>query len=57
MAQRDHRAALNLLKAPVQIQTPDGLIKAAWRVADDLGWANTYDAQYVALAQRSHANS
>ena len=39
-----------LLKAPVQIQTPDGLIKAAWR-ADDLGWAKTYDAQYVALAQ------
>lgn len=39
-----------LLKAPVQIQTPDGLIKAAWRVADDLGWAKTYDAQYVARA-------
>jgi predicted nucleic acid-binding protein len=30
---------------------PDGLIKAAWRVADELGWAKTYDAQYVALAQ------
>jgi predicted nucleic acid-binding protein len=40
-----------LLKAPVEIQTPDGLIEAAWRVADDLGWAKTYDAQYVALAQ------
>jgi len=40
-----------LLKAPVQIRTPDGLIQAAWRVADDLGWAKTYDAQYVALAQ------
>jgi predicted nucleic acid-binding protein len=22
-----------------------------WHVADDLGWAKTYDAQYVALAQ------
>lgn len=40
-----------LLKAPVEIQTPDGLIQAAWRVADDLGWAKTYDAQYVALAE------
>jgi predicted nucleic acid-binding protein len=40
-----------LLKAPVQTRTPDGLIEAAWRVADDLGWAKTYDAHYVALAQ------
>jgi predicted nucleic acid-binding protein len=40
-----------LLKAPVQIRTPEGLIEAAWRVADDFGWAKTYDAQYVALAQ------
>ncbi len=40
-----------LLNAPVRIQMPDGLIEAAWRVADDLGWAKTYDAQYVALAQ------
>jgi predicted nucleic acid-binding protein len=40
-----------LLKAPVQIQRSDGLIQAAWRVADELGWAKTYDAQYVALAQ------
>lgn len=34
-----------LLNAPVQIRTPDGLVEAAWRVADELGWANTYDAQ------------
>ncbi len=40
-----------LLNAPVQIQTPDGLVEGAWRVADELGWAKTYDAQYVALAQ------
>jgi len=40
-----------LLKAPVQIRRPDGLIQAAWRVADELGWAKTYDAQYVAFAQ------
>jgi predicted nucleic acid-binding protein len=40
-----------LLKAPVKIRTPSGLIRAAWRVADELGWAKTYDAQYVALAR------
>ncbi len=40
-----------LLKAPVEIQTPDDSIQAAWRVANDLGWAKTYDAQYVALEQ------
>ncbi len=41
-----------LLSAPVKIRTPRGLIKAAWRLADELGWAKTYDAQYVALAQK-----
>ena len=40
-----------LLKAPVEIRTPDGLVQAAWDVADELGWAKTYDAHYVALAQ------
>jgi predicted nucleic acid-binding protein len=40
-----------LLRAPIEIQTPEGLIDTAWRLADDLGWAKTYDAQYVALAQ------
>ncbi|HTU78312.1 MAG TPA: type II toxin-antitoxin system VapC family toxin [Solirubrobacteraceae bacterium] len=40
-----------LLKAPVKIGRPAGLIESAWRVADELGWAKTYDAQYVALAQ------
>jgi predicted nucleic acid-binding protein len=40
-----------LLKAPVMVRTPSGLIRAAWRVADELGWAKTYDAQYVALAR------
>jgi predicted nucleic acid-binding protein len=40
-----------LLDAPIKIRTPGNLINSAWRVADDLGWAKTYDAQYVALAQ------
>lgn len=29
---------------------PKGLIDEAWRMADRLGWAKTYDAEYVALA-------
>ena len=40
-----------LLKAPVEICTPEGLVQAAWDVADELGWAKTYDAHYVALAR------
>jgi len=27
------------------------LIEEAWRVADRLGWAKTYDAEYLALAR------
>lgn len=30
---------------------PDGLARAAWRLARELGWAKTYDAEYIALAQ------
>jgi predicted nucleic acid-binding protein len=40
-----------LLKTPVKIRRPASLIEVAWRVADELGWAKVYDAQYVALAQ------
>jgi predicted nucleic acid-binding protein len=27
------------------------LCAEAWRVAEELGWAKTYDAEYVALAR------
>jgi len=30
---------------------PDGLLRAAWRLAEEFGWAKTYDAEYIALAQ------
>lgn len=40
-----------LLVAPVAARTPHQLRPTAWRVATDLGWAKTYDAEYVALAQ------
>lgn len=40
-----------LLAAPVQRHDPDGLGEEAWRLADEFGWARTYDAEYVALAR------
>lgn len=40
-----------VLAAPVQRDEPDGLAREAWKVADELGWAKTYDANYVALAR------
>jgi len=48
----DARAAHERLKrAPVQPITDDRLGDEAWRVADELGWAKTYDAEYLALAR------
>ncbi len=45
-------AALRRLPAfPIQARTPQGLGEAAWAVADEFGWAKTYDAEYVALAR------
>ncbi len=46
------RAALRHLRSlPVAIERPDDLVERAWDVAEALGWAKTYDAEYVALAQ------
>jgi predicted nucleic acid-binding protein len=49
--QRAKQLLTRLLKADIEIRTPSGLTEAAWDVADELGWAKTYDAQYVALAR------
>lgn len=46
-AQAAH-AALEV--APVRRVHDDRLGEATWRLADGLGWAKTYDAEYVALA-------
>jgi predicted nucleic acid-binding protein len=40
-----------VLAAPVQRTEPAELPRESWRVADELGWAKTYDANYVALAR------
>jgi predicted nucleic acid-binding protein len=46
------RLALTSLTAlPITYEHPSGLSEAAWDVAQDLGWAKTYDAEYVALAR------
>lgn len=41
-----------LLTAGVTRVDDRELLVEAWDVADRLGWAKTYDAQYVALARR-----
>ena len=40
-----------VLSAPVEQLEPAGHALEAWSVADELGWAKTYDANYVALAR------
>ncbi len=40
-----------LSSAPIKRRAPRRLLPEAWRVADELGWTKTYDAEYVALAQ------
>jgi predicted nucleic acid-binding protein len=40
-----------LLAAPIGARTPRRLRQETWRLAEDLGWAKTYDAEYVALAR------
>lgn len=44
-------ARARLLASPVARRVPDDLYVEAWQVADELGWARTYDAEYVALAR------
>jgi predicted nucleic acid-binding protein len=40
-----------LANAPIEVRSPDTLPREAWSVAEELGWAKTYDAEYVALAR------
>lgn len=39
------------LAAPIRRHGPRRLAREAWWVAEELGWAKTYDAEYVALAR------
>lgn len=40
-----------LLRCPIARQDPAPLRLTAWAIADELGWAKTYDAEYLALAR------
>lgn len=44
-------AVLQLRTMPVTLERPDGHVLAAWTLAERLGWAKTYDAEYVVLAE------
>lgn len=43
-------ALAKLVVLPVAPRSPRELRSEAWRIADALGWAKTYDAEYLALA-------
>jgi predicted nucleic acid-binding protein len=38
-------------KLPIRLLGDAMLRRRAWELADQLGWASTYDAEYVALTQ------
>ena len=48
----DHavRACARLDEVDIELATDPRVAAEAWRIADKLGWAKTYDAEYVALA-------
>jgi predicted nucleic acid-binding protein len=45
------QALTRFVSAPIVTRRPSRLAEEAWRVADELGWAKTYDAEYLALAR------
>jgi excisionase family DNA binding protein len=45
------RALERFLAAGISPRSPRRLAAETWQVADELGWAKTYDAAYVALAR------
>ena len=49
------RANERLDNSAVTSRNPRQLGREAWRLADELGWAKTYDAEYLAVARLSHA--
>lgn len=48
-------AVERLEQAPITRRDLEGGIRATWAIADGLGWAKTYDAEYIALAQELSA--
>jgi predicted nucleic acid-binding protein len=55
IAREDAEATRRRLeRCPVKPRAPRRLGEEAWRVAEEFGWAKTYDAEYVALARVLH---
>ncbi len=48
--QQATRALAALHASSIRVRTHKRLGVEAWRIADELGWAKTYDAEYLALA-------
>jgi predicted nucleic acid-binding protein len=46
---RDRLARIRRL--PIRLLGDAVLLRRAWDIADQLGWASTYDAEYIALTQ------
>jgi predicted nucleic acid-binding protein len=46
---RDRLARIRRL--PIRLLGDAVLLRRAWDIADRLGWASTYDAEYIALTQ------
>jgi predicted nucleic acid-binding protein len=44
-------ALQRLTDADITARRPKGLMDEAWGIAERLGWAKTYDAEYLALAR------
>lgn len=44
-------ARTRVRQAPILARRPLRLLERAWRIADQTGWAKTYDAEYAALAE------
>jgi predicted nucleic acid-binding protein len=43
-------ARIRLQRAAIRVRRPARLLQRAWEIAGNLGWAKTYDAEYLALA-------
>ena len=50
-AEDGNLARETLRHAPIERVDVELVGEEAWRIADELGWAKTYDAEYVALAR------
>lgn len=55
----DHALAMRtrIHDSPILRDVPRSLGDDAWSLADEMGWAKTYDANYVALARLRNCGS